>query len=122
MTTTATDIFFVSTSHPVFPNYITFLTKESCRCAQILNQVEGSVILKMSKYLIEGHREIFESEELSETEMVNKFKTVIDFFVNSFEDVTPNIVIQDKDLKEELRIKAELHLDENREEINEMRR
>ena len=95
---------------------------KSCRCAQILNQVEGNVILKMSKYLIEGHREIFESDELSETEMVDKFKTVIDFFVNCFEDVAPNIVIQEKDSKEELRIKAELHLDENREEINEMRR
>ena len=94
---------------------------KSCRCAQILNQVEGNVILKMSKYLIEGHREIFESDELSETEMVDKFKTVIDFFVNCFEDVSPNIVIQEKDSKEELRIKAELHLDENREEINEKR-
>jgi len=95
---------------------------KSCRCAQILNQVEANVILKMSKYLIEGHREIFESDELSETEMIDKFKTVIDFFVNSFEDVAPNIVIQEKDVKEEMRIKAELHLYENRDEINEMRR
>jgi hypothetical protein len=93
----------------------------SCRCAQILNQVEGSVILKMSKYLIEGHREIFESNEFSETEMVDKFKTVINYYVNSFEDVSPNIVIQEKDSKEELRIKAELHLDEHREEINKKR-
>jgi hypothetical protein len=95
---------------------------KSCRCAQILNQVEANVILKMSKFLIEGHREIFESDELSETEMIDKFKTVIDFFVNSFEDVAPNIVIQEKDVKEEMRIKAELHLYENRDEINEMRR
>lgn len=92
----------------------------SCRTAQILNQVEGNVILKMSKYLIEGHREIFESDEFSETEMVDKFKTVIDFFVNSFDDVSTNIVIQKKDLKEEVRVRTEIYLDENREKINEM--
>ena len=91
----------------------------SCRCAQILNQVEGNVILKMSKYLIHGHREIFESDEFSETEMVDNFKTVIDFFVNAFEDVSTNIVIQQKDLKEEVRVRTEIYLDENRDEINE---
>lgn len=42
----------------------------SCRCAQILNQVEGNVILKMSEYLIHGHREIFESDELSVCQFV----------------------------------------------------
>lgn len=94
----------------------------SCRCGQILNQVESNVILKMSKYLIPGHREIFESDEFSETEMVDKFKTVIDFYVNSFEDVSPNIVIQDKELREETRVRTEIYLDENREEINEMLR
>lgn len=94
----------------------------SCRCAQILNQVEGNIIVKMSKYLIHGHREIFESDEFSETEMVDKFKTVIDFYVNSFEDVSPNIVIQDKELKEETRVRTEIYLDENREDINEMLR
>ena len=34
----------------------------------------------MSEYLVEGTREVFETE-LSELEMVDKFKTVIDFYV-----------------------------------------
>lgn len=43
-------------------------------------------------------------------------------YVNSFEDVASNIIIQDKELKEEVRVRTELYLDENREEINEMRK
>lgn len=92
---------------------------KSCRCAAILNQVESSVILKMSKYIVEGTREVFETKEMTEEEMVNKFKEVIDNLVNFFEDVSPNITIENKDKKEDNRIKTELYVEENREEINE---
>ena len=92
---------------------------KSCRCSTILNIVEQTIILKMSDYLIKGHREIFQSDELSEQEMVDKFKTVIDFYVNSFDDISPNVVVQEKDLKEETRVRTELYVDENRDEVNE---
>ena len=98
---------------------IKLLYYKSCRTSIILNQVENNIILKMSKYIIEGNREVFESDEISETDMVDKFKEVIDFFVNSFEDVLPHITINNKEVKEEARIRTELYVDENREEVNE---
>jgi prophage antirepressor-like protein len=98
---------------------IKLLYYKSCRTSTILNQVENNIILKMSKYIIEGNREVFESDEISETDMVDKFKEVIDFFVNSFEDVLPHITINNKEVKEEARIRTELYVEENREEVNE---
>jgi hypothetical protein len=92
---------------------------KSCRSSIILNQVEGCVILNMSKYMVEGTREVFESTELNETEMVDTFKRVIDFYVDSFKHVSPQITIQNRELKEETRIRTELYIEENRNEVNE---
>jgi hypothetical protein len=92
---------------------------KSCRSSIILNQVEGCVILNMSKYIVEGTREVFESTEFNETDMIEKFKEVIDFYVNSFNHVSPHITIQNRDLKEEARLRTELYVEENRDEINE---
>ena len=92
---------------------------KSCRSSIILNQVEGCIILNMSKYIVEGTREVFESTELNETEMVDKFKQVVDFYVDSFKHVSPHITIQNRELKEEARIRTELYVEENRDEINE---
>ena len=94
---------------------------KSCRCSIILNQVESCIIVNMSEYLVEGTREVFESE-LSELEMVDKFKTVIDFYVDSFKHVSPHITIENKDLKEDTRVRTELYVEENRDEINEKAR
>lgn len=108
---------------------------KSCRCSAILNLVESCIILKMSKYIMEGCREIFESNEYDEIVMTEKFKNTIDFYVNSFEDVSSHIVIGNnvlpeeetdemekipsKDIKEDARIRTELYVEENREEVNE---
>ena len=91
---------------------------KSCRCSIILNQVESCIIVNMSEYLVEGTREVFETE-LSELEMVDKFKTVIDFYVDSFKHVSSHITIENKDLKEDGRVRTELYVEENRDEINE---
>jgi len=95
---------------------------KSCRCSIILNQVESCIIVNMSEYLVEGTREVFETTELSELEMVDKFKTVIDFYVDSFKHVSSHITIENKDLKEDTRIRTELYVEENRDEINEKAR
>jgi hypothetical protein len=92
---------------------------KSCRSAAILKQVESCIILNMSKYIIEGCREVFETTELDEKEMIDKFKEVIDFYVDSFKHVSPHITIRDSENKEEARIRTELYVEENRDEINE---
>lgn len=91
---------------------------KSCRSSTILNQVESCVILNMSEYILEGCREVFETNELNETEMLVKFKEVIDFYVYSFKHVLPHITICNKESKEEARIRTELYVEENRDEIN----
>jgi hypothetical protein len=92
---------------------------KSCRSSIILNQVESCVILNMSEYIVEGTREVFETTELNETEMVDNFKKIIDFYVDSFKNVSSHITICNRDIKEEARIRTELYVEENREEINE---
>ena len=92
---------------------------KSCRSSTILNQVESCVILNMSKHIVEGTREVFETSELNETEMIDKFKEVIDFYVESFKHVLPHIKIGSKELKEEIRLRTELYVEENRDKINE---
>ena len=92
---------------------------KSCRSSIILNQVESCVILNMSEYIVEGTREVFETTELNETEMLDNFKKIIDFYVDSFKHISPHITICNRDIKEEARIRTELYVEENREEINE---
>lgn len=94
----------------------------SCRSSIILNQVENCVILNMSKYIMEGTREVFETTELNETEMIENFKQIIDFYVDSFKHVSPHITILNRDTKEEARIRTEMYVEENRDEINEKTR
>ena len=92
---------------------------KSCRSSIILNQVESCVILNMSEYIVEGTREVFETTELNETEMVDNFKKIIDFYIESFKHISSHITICNRDIKEEARIRTELYVEENREEINE---
>ena len=92
---------------------------KSCRSSIILNQVESCVILNMSEYIVEGTREVFETTELNEKEMVDNFKKIIDFYVDSFKHISSHITICNRDIKEEARIRTELYVEENREEINE---
>ena len=92
---------------------------KSCRSSIILNQVENCVILNMSKYIMEGTREVFESSDINEAEMIDNFKYIIDFYVESFKHVSPHITISNRDVKEESRIRTELYVEENRVEINE---
>jgi hypothetical protein len=95
---------------------------KSCRSSIILNQVENCVILNMSEYIVEGTREVFETTELNETEMIDNFKQVIDFYIDSFKHVSPHITILNRDTKEEARIRTEMYAEENRDEINEKAR
>ena len=95
---------------------------KSCRSSIILNQVENCVILNMSEYIVEGTREVFETTELNETEMIENFKQIIDFYVDSFKHVSPHITILNRDTKEEARIRTEMYAEENRDEINEKAR
>jgi hypothetical protein len=95
---------------------------KSCRSSIILNQVENCVILNMSEYIMEGTREVFETTELNETEMIDNFKHIIDFYVDSFKHVSPHITILNRDKKEETRIRSEMYVEENRDEINEKAR
>jgi hypothetical protein len=97
---------------------IKLLYYKSCRSATILHQVENCVILNMSKHIIDGTREVFETTELNEIEMIENFKQIIDFYVDSFKHVSSNIKVY-KDNKEEIRIRTELYTEENRDEINE---
>jgi prophage antirepressor-like protein len=94
----------------------------SCRSPEILNLVESNVIMKLSKYLVSGCREVFQSNDLTEKQMSDKIKDAIDFFINSFDDVSENITIEKKDKVEENRIKAELYLETNNDEVNRKRR
>jgi hypothetical protein len=95
-----------------------------CRNINILRTVESCVILKFSENLIEGKKEIFEFDDTkTEEEIINNFKDVIDFYVNSFASVSSNIVIKEvkneEEKKEDTRIRTELYTEANRNEINE---
>ena len=95
---------------------------KSCRSSIILNQVENCVILNMSKYIMEGTREVFETTEVNEAEMIENFKQIIDFYIDSFKHVSPHITILNRDTKEEARIRTEMYVEENRDKINEKAR
>jgi hypothetical protein len=95
---------------------------KSCRSSIILNQVENCVILNMSKYIMEGTREVFESTKLNEIEMIDNFKQIIDLYIDSFKHVSPHITILNRDTKEEARIRTEMYVEENRDEINQKAR
>jgi hypothetical protein len=95
-----------------------------CRNINILRTVESCVILKFSENLIDGKKEIFEFDDTkTEEEIINNFKDVIDFYVNSFASVSSNIVIKEvkneEEKKEDTRIRTELYTEANRNEINE---
>jgi hypothetical protein len=92
---------------------------KSCRSASILKVIEKSVILNMSKYLMDDCSEVFQTDEYDEIEMIDKFKQVIDLYISTFEHVSSNIIIKEQEEKEENRVRSELYLEENREEVNE---
>jgi len=92
---------------------------KSCRSSSILKVVEKSVILNMSKYIMDDCSEVFQTDEYDEKEMIEKFKHVIDLYVSTFEHVSSNIIIKEQEDKEENRVRSELYLEENREEVNE---